>query len=134
MKLIQWVKICQEAPSISHLLFTDDSLVFCKAELVENSNLQGLLAIYEEASEQAINKEKTALTFSRNVTRATKEAIHDLWGNQSLQHEKYLGLPAIVGKSHRNAFSEIKQKLLKKLRNWKELLLSQEGKKSFSKQ
>lgn len=40
------------------------------------------------------------------------------------QHEKYLGLPSLVGKNKRNTFKEIKEKLAKKLAEWKEKLFS----------
>ena len=44
------------------------------------------------------------------------------------QHEKYLGLPSLVGRSKRNSFNDIKEKLRKKLARWKEKLLSKAGK------
>ena len=40
------------------------------------------------------------------------------------QHEKYLGLPFLVGKNKKNTFKEIKKKLAKKLAGWKEKFLS----------
>ena len=43
-------------------------------------------------------------------------------------HEKYLGLPLLVGKNKRNSFNSIKEKLAKKLSGWKEKLLSKAGK------
>lgn len=76
-------------------------------------------------SGQAIKKEKTTLTFSRNVSNGSKVAIHKLWGiRMPQQHDKYLGLSAIVGRSRRCAFGEIKQKLWSKLQSWKKKLLS----------
>ena len=44
------------------------------------------------------------------------------------QHEKYLGLPSLVGRRKHNTFSEIKEKLGKKLAGWKEKMLSKAGK------
>ena len=46
------------------------------------------------------------------------------------QHEKYLGLPSLVGRSKRNTFNDLKEKLGNKLFGWKEKLLSGVGKKS----
>ena len=43
-------------------------------------------------------------------------------------HEKYLGLPSLVGRNKKNTFITIKDKLRKKLAGWKEKLLSKVGK------
>ena len=48
-------------------------------------------------------------------------------------HEKYLGLPLLVGKNKRNSFNSIKEKLAKKLSGWKEKLLSKAGKEVLNK-
>ena len=44
------------------------------------------------------------------------------------QHEKYLGLPSFLGRSKRNTFNDLKEKLGNKLSSWKEKLLSNAGK------
>ena len=44
------------------------------------------------------------------------------------KHEKYLGLPSLVGKNKRNTFNEIKEKFQKKLVGWKEKMLSKASK------
>ena len=44
------------------------------------------------------------------------------------QHEKYLGLPSLVGQRKRNTFNDIKEKLGKKLAGWEEKLLSKASK------
>ena len=44
------------------------------------------------------------------------------------QHEKYLGLPSLVGRNKRNSFNDIKEKVGKKLVGWKEMMLSKAGK------
>ena len=41
------------------------------------------------------------------------------------QYEKYLGLPAIVGKNRRASLNYIKDRVWNKLQRWKEKLLSQ---------
>ena len=54
------VAVCRGGPSISHLFFADDSLIFCKASLEECDTLQHVLKIYEESSGQQLHKAKTS--------------------------------------------------------------------------
>jgi hypothetical protein len=57
---------------LNHLFFADDSLLFCKANIPEWLQVQDILAIYEQASRQKLNREKTSIFFSRNTKAATK--------------------------------------------------------------
>lgn len=78
---------------------------------------------------QQLNQNKTALFFNKNTPRATQEEIQRRFGAPVIrQHEKYLGLPSLVGRSKRNTFNDLKDKLGSKLSGWKEKLLSNVGK------
>ncbi|XP_030970164.1 uncharacterized protein LOC126728195 [Quercus robur] len=126
---MEGVKICRGGPRLSHLFFANDSLIFCKATLKECDELQRLLAVYEKASGQQLNRTKTSLFFSSNTSRDVQEEIKNWFGAQIIkQHEKYLGLPSLVGKNKRTTFNAIKEKLGKVLAGWKEKLLSKAGK------
>ena len=109
--------------------FADDSLIFCKATLKECDELQRFLAVYEKASGQQLNCAKTSLFFSGNTPREVQKEIKNRFGAQIIkQHEKYLGLPSLVGRNKRTTFNAIKEKLGKVLADWKEKLLSKAGK------
>ena len=70
-----------------------------------------------------------ALFFSKNTSDEIKEEIKNRFEAQVIrQHEKYLGLPSLVGKNKRNTFNDVKEKISKKLAGWKEKLLSKAGK------
>jgi hypothetical protein len=47
---LKGVKICLNAPSVSHLLFADDSLILCRAREGDAQKLQEILQLYEECS------------------------------------------------------------------------------------
>ena len=105
-------------------------MIFCKATLKECDELQRLLALYEKASDQSLNRAKTSLFFSSNTLRDVQEEIKNWFGAQIIkQHEKYLDLPSLVGKNKRLTFNAIKEKLGKVLAGWKEKLLSKAEKK-----
>ena len=127
---MEGVKICRRGPRLSHLFFTDDSLIFCKATLEECDELQRLLEVYEKDYGQQLNHVKTSLFFSSNTSRDVQEEIKNWFGAQIIkQHEKYLGLPSLVGRNKRTTFNAIKEKLGKVLAGWKEKLLSKVGKR-----
>ncbi|XP_075654756.1 uncharacterized protein LOC142624916 [Castanea sativa] len=99
------------------------------ASIEECNSLQRILTVYEEASGQQLNRAKTSLFFSSNTPDGIQQEIKSKLGAQVIrQHEKYLGLPSLVGKNKRDSFNAIKEKLSKKLAGWKEKLLSKAGK------
>jgi hypothetical protein len=72
---VNGVSICRGGPKISHLLFADDSLFFCDASTENCSRLLEVLSTYERASGQVINRDKTALFFSRNTPDHKRDTI-----------------------------------------------------------
>ena len=69
--VINGFSLCKNGPKLTHLFFADNFLIFCRSTLEECHKIQELLAIYETASGQMINKEKTTLFFSRNTDETT---------------------------------------------------------------
>ncbi|XP_023917793.1 uncharacterized protein LOC112029335 [Quercus suber] len=128
MGRIKGVSVCRGAPQVSHLLFTDDSIIFCRPSVGEGQRVMKVLADYEQVSGQKLNKEKTSLFFSRNTSRDCQEGIKELFGAQIIQqHERYLGLPTLVGCGKKKAFSWVKDQVGRKIANWKGKLLSNAG-------
>ena len=69
------IRICRRAPTISHMLFADDSYLYCKAETGEAFKVMELLNCYERASGHRINRDKSTVFFSANVISYNKELV-----------------------------------------------------------
>jgi hypothetical protein len=127
--LIAEVKICTGAPSISHLLFIDDSLILIRANEGDCRHLQSILQIYESCLGQVINNGKSAILFSKNTKVEQKRVVCDLLQvTKETMNEKYLGLPVHVGKSKMNTFAYLKDRIWKRMQGWNEKFLSWAGK------
>lgn len=67
--------------------------------------------------------------FSRNTREETRQSIIFVVGVQSTnQYEKYLGLPALVGRSRISSFNGIKGRIWSHINEWKEKFLTHAGK------
>ena len=113
---IKGVAVCRGAPRISHLLFADDSIIFYRATVEEGSRVLKVLADYEGDLGQKLNKEKTSLFFRKNMRREVQEQVKSQFEAQIIKHhERYLGLPPLVGKGKRKAFNRIKDLVGRKI-------------------
>ena len=84
--------------------------------------------MYEEVSGQKLNREKTALFFSKAVIEANRQIIKGILGVREIYHyEKYLGLPSLTGRGKKASFNYIKERVWRKLPGWEGKLLSQAG-------
>jgi hypothetical protein len=129
MGALTGVPTSKRGPRISHIFFADDSLLFCRATVEQWGRLQNILLLYEKASGQKLNNNKTSMFFSKNTTVVDKEAILEIVGVPTTHcYDTYLGLPALVGKSRTTAFKGILDRVWKRLQDWKLQFLSQAGK------
>lgn len=69
------IRIDLRGPTISHLFFADDSLIFTRATEEECQALLSCLRIYESASGQKINYDKLGISFSPNTEQNVQEGI-----------------------------------------------------------
>lgn len=113
---IKGFSLCRGGPKISHLFFTNDTLLFCRAELREVQVIKNILDKYELASGQKINPKKTTIFFGKSVSVSSKTAIKNFLGVLEIkEYEKYLSLPAVVGKNKRASFNYIRERVWGKL-------------------
>uniref|UniRef100_A0A803QG02 Reverse transcriptase domain-containing protein n=1 Tax=Cannabis sativa TaxID=3483 RepID=A0A803QG02_CANSA len=119
------LSISRGAPSVSHLLFADDSLLFCHANESSCQAISRVLDVYHRASGQLLNTDKTVMSFSPNADAALKNRFHTVLGMPICDlHEKYLGLPSYAGRDKSELFSNIKDRIWKLMNSWHAKLFS----------
>lgn len=132
--LTNGTRIFRRAPIVSHLLFSNDSFFFFRADGRVCQQIKDILGTYGHASSQAINFYKSDIFFSSNCPNNNRENISLLLGvHNSLDYGRYLGLPSLVGRNKRRAFSFLKDRLWKGVCSWNGKFLSRAGKKILPK-
>ena len=72
---ITGMRVTRACPSVSHLLFADDSFFFCKAEPRECEEVMKVVRKYGKASGQCINFYKSSILFVRGLTRQSNKRL-----------------------------------------------------------
>ncbi|KAL5754457.1 hypothetical protein ACOSP7_022677 [Xanthoceras sorbifolium] len=91
------------SPLVSHLFFVDDSILFCRASMESCEEIKRILEVYGKGSGQVVNLQKSSLTFSPNVVQEVRREVQSLLELKDIQtHDKYLGLPYLVGRNKRS--------------------------------
>ncbi|XP_073136897.1 uncharacterized protein [Henckelia pumila] len=126
--VIHGSQVCRGALSISHLLFADDSVMFFRANIRECQAVKEILHNYEMASGQAVNFGKSGVMFSRNVEPTDQGNLSSLLEVlQPLNTGKYLGVPSLIGRSKKAVFRYIRDRVWRKVNDWRGKGLSKAG-------
>lgn len=127
------VKACRGSPSITHLFFVNDSIVFGEASEKGDRVMKDILDQYERASGKKVNFEKSVIFFSSNVEdNAANMIVSKLGVRGAYNIECYLGLPTLIGRK-KEAFSTLCDRLRSKVNSWNNRFLSQGGKEVYIK-
>ena len=114
--MINEMSIYRGCPMVTHLFFADDSILFCKAKNQECQKLVEILNLYEVASRQKINADKSFVFFSLNTPEEKKNEVLSIMGPmQDSRHNKYLDFPSIIGRSKIEVYAEVKERVGKKI-------------------
>lgn len=115
---------------VSHLLYADDMLVFCRAN---DKSFTGVMALMKKLTNNTglyINKGKSKIYFSKGCTR--KEELCAMIGiNEGKLPVRYLGLPLFVTYPKARNFLPLIDKLRAKVDGWSAHMLNFEGRIQF---
>ena len=126
---LEGVKVCRDAPTVSHLLFADDSLILIQADKKNADCLANILSRYSASSGQKVSEAKSRIFFSSNTDVDAKlEVCEALNIMTETLNDKYLGLPALVGADRSDCFRQLIDRVISRINGWKEKLLSMGGK------
>jgi hypothetical protein len=99
--------------------FADDCIIFSEASQRGASRIQEILDIYSRGSGQLVNRDKSAVFFSKNCLDETKQLVRDeLNIDTEALSDKYLGLPTALGQSTTGTFDFLPARIKGLIGSW----------------
>ncbi|XP_026416530.1 uncharacterized protein LOC113311963 [Papaver somniferum] len=124
--ILEGIKVCKDAPEMTHFLFADDSLLFSKAITQNFQVIKDYLQKYCLASMQEINFEKIGIMFSMKNPEHRKAFLANILEISSRDlGQKYLGTPTVFQASKIQTHMGILQDVDARISIWLHKLLSQ---------
>lgn len=85
--------------------------------------------MYQKASGQVVNFDKSEVSFSTNVSVTTRDCMKSKLNFRAVgSHSKYLGLPVVFWRKKKEVFSLVNDIIWKKVKGWMASFLSRAGK------
>ena len=114
--------------TISHLLFTNDSLIFTRVVVADCKHLKCLFNTYANASGQIFNFEKSSMFFGGKIPEGQISAIKSIFKLKVVpKYERYLDLSSMIGQKKMSFFKDVKLKVLSKISSWHHKMFSSGG-------
>jgi hypothetical protein len=128
------IKAGRNGPTVSHLMFADDLLLFGEANENQMRCVIETLQQFCDMSGQQVSHEKTSILFSRNVERGTRNNLLRISGfKETTEFGNYLGVPLTGRATKRSDFQYILDQVTAKLSTWKAKQLSFAGRVTLAK-
>lgn len=132
--LIEGIQASTFGPSITHLLFADDSFLFLKVSTSGITTIQSILDSYCQLSGQMVNFQKSIIFLGPNSPPSLYASISSsLLIPLSPFFGKYLGINLDLTSKKREIFQDIITKIDDKCQGWVSLLLNKAGRLSLLK-
>lgn len=72
------------SPTLTHLSFVNDSLLFCRSNVDECEKVLEVLHVYEQSSREQINKAKTTVFFIKSTMEEEGQRIKNILGVEEI--------------------------------------------------
>ncbi|XP_056688684.1 uncharacterized protein [Spinacia oleracea] len=129
IKLFKGLQISRRSPSISHLFFADDVMLFFKADERACSAVMKNLVRFGKISGQQLNLNKSFVKFSPSTSTEKKTSLRAILKMpQVSQLGNHLGVPIDIQGKKSSHFQFVVDKIAGKILSWSTLYLSQSTK------
>lgn len=131
---VQGIRNVRLGPSISHLLFADDSIFFARSDRKSDEALHNTLEVYCEGSGQKVNKDKSTIFFGAHCPQGVKNKVMHTLGIQTEKpNDSYLGMPTEVGHSLVSTFRYLFDRMWRRMNGCSGRPMSRAEKETFLK-
>ncbi|KAG8485688.1 hypothetical protein CXB51_019010 [Gossypium anomalum] len=124
------IRLVRNGPSLSHLFFANDLILFGHAEEHQARIIKNILDDFCSYSGHRINKRNTNIFFSKGVNDNLRRSISSFFGFQEVNNlELYLGVPLFHERVANNTLRFVVDKVPNKLSSWdaRQLSLASRG-------
>uniref|UniRef100_A0A803PT25 Reverse transcriptase domain-containing protein n=1 Tax=Cannabis sativa TaxID=3483 RepID=A0A803PT25_CANSA len=118
-------KFTRGGPTITHLMFADDIILFGKASVKEAKSFLNCLKEYCAWSGQAVNYQKSTVHFTQGFLSKKAEDIMNILGMKRMKKDSmYLGLQLFRSLRRSKDLNLLVDKVMQRVKSWKTRLLS----------